>query len=164
MPILPGKGVEGQRRDAEFAAALNDVADRFGASSMPEDAGEPSSGGPSAVAIHDDGDMSGWIKSPHHHEPMAALRAPAGQLRGTTTRAYKLAIRRGGVTTQMACCRRNPSLGRCLGIPSESEGKGWADWRRRATSLVVDVLLPISTPASSLLARLAIAPSATMRS
>ena len=47
---------------------------------------------------------------------------------------------------QMARCRRHPS--------------GWADWRRRAASLVVDVLLPISTPASSLLARLAIAPSA----
>lgn len=62
MPILPGKGVEGQRRDTEFAAALNDPADRFGAGSVPEDAGEPSSGGPSAVAIHDDGNMLGWLK------------------------------------------------------------------------------------------------------
>jgi len=60
------------------------------------------------------------------------------------------AIRQGGVTTQMARCRRNPS--------------GWADWRRIAASFVVAVLLAISTASSSLLALLAIAPSATMRS
>ena len=50
----------------------------------------------------------------------------------------------------MARCRRNPS--------------GWADWRRIAASFVVAVLLAISTASSSLLALLAIAPSATMRS
>jgi len=67
----------------------------------------------------------------------------------------------------MAACRRNPSLGEGLGIPrreipSDSEGKGWAERRRRAASFVVAVLLPISTPSSSLLARLAVEPSAAM--
>jgi len=49
---------------------------------------------------------------------------------------------------EMAGCRRNP--------------KGWADPRRMAASLVVARLLRISLPSSSLLARLAARPSATM--
>ncbi|MBI2495767.1 MAG: hypothetical protein HYY58_01075 [Candidatus Omnitrophica bacterium] len=49
-------------------------------------------------------------------------------MRGTTTTAYQQgAIRQGGVTTQMASCRRNP--------------KGRAELRRIAASFVVAVLL-----------------------
>ena len=49
---------------------------------------------------------------------------------------------------EMAACRRNP--------------KGWAEMCRIAASLIVAVLLPISTPSSSLLALLAFEPSAAM--
>ena len=48
----------------------------------------------------------------------------------------------------MARCRRNP--------------QGWADWRRIAASLVVAVSHPADTASSSLLALLAIAPSAAL--
>jgi len=68
---------------------------------------------------------------------------------GTTTQAYQQeAIRQGGVTPQMAPCRRNP--------------KGWAEMHRIALSLVVAILLTANMSSSSLLALLAFEPSATM--
>ena len=58
LPVLDGKGVEGEDFEAEPRRGLDDVPDRVDAGAMPLDARQVPLAGPAAVAVHDDGDVA----------------------------------------------------------------------------------------------------------
>ncbi|MBI3009945.1 MAG: hypothetical protein HYY57_03055 [Candidatus Omnitrophica bacterium] len=76
---------------------------------------------------------------------------PSGQIQGTTTQAYWIPVRQGGVTQKMAACHRPlksrsdfgdwiPEMLRISRDNPPVSRMGWADWLRRPSLLVACVL------------------------
>ena len=61
LPVLPGKGVQGQDRDAYFPTGSDGLANGFHPGLVPGYAGQGTLLGPAAVAVHDDGNVSGQV-------------------------------------------------------------------------------------------------------
>ncbi|MNI75310.1 hypothetical protein D3C73_1314490 [compost metagenome] len=57
-PVLAGEREQGQRRNAQFQAALDGAVDRARAGTMADDAGATALLCPTPVAIHDDGNVA----------------------------------------------------------------------------------------------------------
>jgi hypothetical protein len=57
-PVLSAKGVDGEVGDAELCSARNDATEGFGASGMSVKFIATLRTRPTAVAVHDDGDMA----------------------------------------------------------------------------------------------------------
>ncbi len=62
LPVLGGEAVEGQLLEVEPAAFLDDGSDAPDAGPVAEDPRESLGFGPSAVAVHDDGDVPGPLR------------------------------------------------------------------------------------------------------
>src|SRR5579871_1847917 len=63
LPVLAAKGEEGQHTDLAFGAVLDDLAGGVEASPMPRMAHQATGLRPTAVAVHDDGDVRGRCAS-----------------------------------------------------------------------------------------------------
>ena len=62
------KGEKGQKTDPQPAALFHHSAHAFGPLSVTGDAGQHPFFGPAAVAVHDDGEMTGNFHERHHFE------------------------------------------------------------------------------------------------
>ena len=92
LPVLDGERVERQHRDAEPRRGLDRIAHGLDAGAVAFDARQMAGRGPSAVAVHDDGDVARQPGEIHlAHERL--FGRPGGTAASTSARAMDLANR-----------------------------------------------------------------------